>query len=864
MAKTAKKQRAVRQNWRQQVADEMIARIEQGTAPWQKPWEPGVIVHQAHNASSGMQYHGINSIWLDMQGHDDPRWMTLKQANAAGASIRQGEKATQVEYWMWAETKPMVGDDGIPVMGEDGKVKTEVVHLDRPRVFYANVFNAEQIEGLTPYQAPEPKFAPVAAAERLLDLGGVKIAHDINDDKKNPYYDPIRDEIHLPDRATFKDAYGYYATALHELGHASGHKSRLARDFGPFNTEVYAKEELRAEMASYMVARELGLGHNPDRHAPYVESWLKALKDDHNLLFQAARDADRIATWVQEPDLRHRLEKEAQAKREVKAMERDEEKSQGQERVSNAVLVPALDAQKVLSWFYDQGAPTFLDYQVAENAEEFSVTLKERAVLDIRKALHTDEGKVFFEAAIKDGFDPNSAFFAESLKANLGILADNGYRTTKRFLNEIEKLQSQGQVQSSDKSEKPKRTYLFVPFSEKDQAKALGARWDGRNKRWYAQPGADLEPFAQWRTKAAIEKEAPALDPVQEFADELKAHGVVIKGSPVMDGKWHRAALANDEKGKENASYRGFLDGRANGQIKNYKTDELIKWVARGESLSPEERQKLEAEAKETREKRAAERQKVQSEARLQAMKRFDEARTPLPWSPELRPGKDIMPEDYSYLDRKKVEVYGVREETDGKILVPARDIDGQLWSVQTINHDGTKRFQKNARKVGLMHVVDPKGRIGEKPVKSQVLGKGTIIIAEGYATAASVFEATKQPTVAAFDAGNLKPVAEAIRAKYPDAKIVIAADNDHKLEAKPIGNVGVQKATEAARVVGGVAVVPELTPEQKEKGLSDWNDLTNNIGKAAVALQMRKQIARELKQDQKREEGLQVQSMGL
>lgn len=858
MASTAKKQSFPNRNWREEVAEEMIRQIEEGTAPWQKPWEPGVIVHQAHNASSGMQYHGINSIWLDMQGYDDPRWMTLKQANAAGATIRQGEKSTQVEYWQWGEHKPVIDNDGVPVMGDDGKIKTEFVHLDRPRVFYANVFNAAQIEGLAPYQAPEPKFAPEAAAERLLDLGGVKIAHDISDDKKNPYYDPMRDEIHLPDRATFKDAYGYYATALHELGHASGHKSRLARDFGPFNSEVYAKEELRAEMASYMVARELGLGHNPDRHAPYVKSWLKALKNDHNLLFQAARDADRIATWVQEPDLRPRLEKEAQTKQEVKTMERDQEQSQGQEQARDKSRILALNVQESLTWFYDKGQPSQDEYTRAEYADEIRVGEYEKAVLDIRKALHTEEGQVFLADVQKNGLDPQSAFFVENLKARLEIAAQKefGLHPAQGILQAVEKERSQGQDQTNNKDAKPKRTYLYVPFTEKDQAKAQGARWDSNIKRWYAQPGIDLEPFAQWRTKAALEKEAPALDPVKEFADELKARGIKLEGAPVMDGKWQRVALEDDAPGKESASYRGFLNGRPNGQIKNYKTDELIKWVARGESLSPDDRQKFEAEAAETREKRAAERQKTQSKAQLLAMKRFDEALTPKRWEK----GQDIEPQNYPYLDRKNVGTYGILQEADGKILIPARDIDGKLWSVQAIDHDGEKRFAKGGRKAGLMHIIDPNNRIGEKPVKSQALGKGTIIIAEGYATAASIFEATKQPTVAGFDAGNLKAVAEAVRAKYPDAKIVIAADNDHKLEAKPIGNVGVQKAIEAARAVGGVVVVPDLTPEQKAKGMSDWNDLTNDIGKAAVALQMRKQIARELSQEQ----GKQAQAMGM
>ncbi len=116
----------------------------------------------------------------------------------------------------------------------------------------------------------------------------------------------------MPPQAAFSEAYEYYATALHELGHGTGNGKRLARDFGPFGSEAYAKEELRAEMASYMIATETGLGHHPERHANYVESWLKALKDDHNMLFQAARDAEKIRSWIMEPEKRQALELAAQ------------------------------------------------------------------------------------------------------------------------------------------------------------------------------------------------------------------------------------------------------------------------------------------------------------------------------------------------------------------------------------------------------------------------------------------------------------------------------------------------------------------------------------------------------------------------
>lgn len=699
-----------RKKWRENVAEEMIRQIKAGTAPWQKPWEPGVIGHLQHNPKSDRAYRGINALWLEMQGYDDPRWLTLKQANELGAQVRPGEKAIQVEYWQWKTTRPMIGEDSAPVLDENGKPRMESINLDRPRVFYANVFNAEQIDGLEPYKAPEPTFEPIDEAEKVLTAGGVQIHHD---QKDRAFYSPADDQIRLPAKAAFPNAYEYYATALHELGHATGHRDRLARDYGPFGSETYAKEELRAEMASYITARDLGLGHFPERHANYVEGWAKAIEEDHNVLFQAARDAEQIATWIKEPELRPRLERDAQSKRKVTTMERKQQKKKS-----------------------------------AENS-----------------------------------------------------------------------------------ADKPKRVYLAVPFSDKDVAKEHGAKWDRLRKSWYVLEGTNMEPLKKWLPENQPELK-PEVDPRKEFADELKRQGILIKGEPLMDGKWHRAQLEGDGKGQRNASYRAFLDGRPNGQIHNYKTQETTKWVATGETLSPEQRAKLEAEAAQKQQQRQEERQKAHQAAAEKAADRWKQAST---WE-EL---KMKSSPSSAYLYKKQVENYGLRVENaakqDQKLLVPAQDIDGKLWSVQAIDEGGNKRFQKDARKYGLMHVIDPEGKIGTP--------ESMIIVGEGYATLSDVHDATKQPSVVAFDAGNLKAVAEALRKKYPENDIVIAADNDHKLEHKPYGNVGMNKGNDAAKAVNGVLVAPKFDDEQKAKGLTDWNDLKNDQGLKAVADQIRQQL---------------------
>jgi antirestriction protein ArdC len=153
--------------------------------------------------------------------------------------VRGGERATGIEYWQWSVREAVKDEDGKPVLDDDGKERYQTYRLDRPRVFYAKVFNAEQIDGLAPWIAPAPSFDPLERAEAIVAGAGVPVLHDQHD---RAFYRPMTDEIHLPPMAAFKGAAEYYETALHELGHATGHESRLDRFFGPFGSEGYARE----------------------------------------------------------------------------------------------------------------------------------------------------------------------------------------------------------------------------------------------------------------------------------------------------------------------------------------------------------------------------------------------------------------------------------------------------------------------------------------------------------------------------------------------------------------------------------------------------------------------------------------------
>jgi len=283
------------------VAERLIEQLKQGTAPWQKPWVPGQDSHSLpYNPSTGKRYRGINTLNLMSQGFSDPRWMTYDQANSVNAQVVKGAKSTPVQYWKFNEEQKLLDDNGKPILDSQGKAKTVTVPLERPRVFFAAVFNAEQIEGLPPIeikpQTSEQTWDAVNRAEKILASSGANIMHKSQD---RAFYNPGRDSITLPEKNQFRDAAGYYATALHELGHWTGHPSRLNRDLGhPFGSEAYAKEELRAEISSMIMGEELGIGHNPEQHTAYVKSWIKALQDDPLEIFRAAADAEKIQTLL--------------------------------------------------------------------------------------------------------------------------------------------------------------------------------------------------------------------------------------------------------------------------------------------------------------------------------------------------------------------------------------------------------------------------------------------------------------------------------------------------------------------------------------------------------------------------------------
>jgi antirestriction protein ArdC len=289
--------------------------LERGQMPWQRPWTPSESMNSGmpYNGTTGKAYSGMNALYLStaqmMLGYQDDRWLTFQQANSLGAHVRKGEKGLQLVKWV---------DIAAAKNAESDDQKSQ--KMLKP-VFFT-VFNASQIEGLAaaPVREPKPEQERHAECERLIADSGAKIVHGGN----RAFYHPASDTIRVPDRDQFKTPDGYYATVLHELGHWTGHESRLGRDLsGKFGSEDYGREELRAEIASFMIGQRLGIGHDPTHHAAYLQSWLKVIREDPKAILKACNDAEKICEHLGVHKYEHKATQAAENTQE-KAKERGE------------------------------------------------------------------------------------------------------------------------------------------------------------------------------------------------------------------------------------------------------------------------------------------------------------------------------------------------------------------------------------------------------------------------------------------------------------------------------------------------------------------------------------------------------------
>lgn len=976
------------------VAERLIEQLKQGTAPWQKPWVPGQDSHSLpYNPSTGKRYKGINTLNLMSQGFSDPRWMTYDQANSLSAQVIKGEKSTSVQYWKFTEEQKVLDGNGNPILDSQGKAKTETVKLERPKVFFAAVFNADQVEGLPPieakHQTDEQTWEAANRAEIILSSSGANIMHK---SQGRAFYSLGKDSITLPEKNQFIDAAGYYATALHELGHWTGHPSRLNRDLGhPFGSDAYAKEELRAEISSMIMGDELGIGHNPEQHTAYVKSWIKVLQDDPLEIFRAAADAEKIQSFLlsyeqkQVQNVEQNLNSEAYEswgnlkgyandlglKAEL-AKSNDAESDfritystnngelpiytdllNGDGKAAtyvNSERVPgtnfttddewqgqALEAalSTVVTKYIETAAKKLelaTDSHIEKDTETQAVSHLALALIGVRNgdmptsALSIIGQTLPFRTIVDEGVKINSKWIGEThiVKPNFGkepedprfyndsehyslmlSLSDNGkvwdLAANFKTLDEAQKIEKvllsalkQSQTQdnqahnlesqsmdkktdkvfidvpfkekdeakavgarwdrsagywSIDKSELPKlndkwpvvqvetkpetKQFIAVPYSEKDEAKRIGAKWDKDKKSWYVDPSTDKKLIDKWLVENRPAEQAPALSPREELAFAMKDMGFDVTGEhPIMDGQKQRCRLLSDKASVLDKSgsgmYVAFTDGIPAAYISNNRTGETKNWSSKGYSMTNEEKAVLNAQAAVKKQEReaaqAAERQSVaEGITNLLKVCNISTGNEKYLQVKEAKAGNLLIVPDPSVFQNDPKILIGanwkesqeLRDKnpihvvfTTGDLIVPAHDANGKIWTAQTIQPNGTKMFPKGSQKTGSFHIV---GGDMDTLAKAPV-----IMLSEGYATADTLSEAAELPVVSAFDAGNLVSVAIALRKIHPGKPILICGDNDAHLTMTEGKNVGVEKATAAAEAVKGMTLFPIFAPKEQ------------------------------------------------
>lgn len=277
------------------VTRQIIAALDAGTPPWNCPWQGQGLDARPANATTGRRYRGINTLLLNFQaraqGYAHSRWLTFQQAQRVGGQVRRGERGTPIVFFKLHE-----------VDGAERSCSTPSTMRVVPLLRGFTVFNVEQVDGLPEsLRAPSARpcdWEPIAMAEALLLQSGAQIAHG----GAEAFYVPSHDAIRLPERHAFVTAADYYATALHELTHWTGHPTRCDRPLGRrHGLEAYAFEELVAEIGSAFLCNHCGLVGEV-QHASYVAAWLQALRQDKRLIFTAAAQAQRAADFLLGPE----------------------------------------------------------------------------------------------------------------------------------------------------------------------------------------------------------------------------------------------------------------------------------------------------------------------------------------------------------------------------------------------------------------------------------------------------------------------------------------------------------------------------------------------------------------------------------
>jgi len=265
------------------VTESIIKQLESGVAPWRKPWR----TEMPANLASKREYRGINIFLLASLGYGSRYWLTYRQAQTLGGSVRKGEHGSKVVFWKIDEYR------------KEDKETGETENRKSILLRYYTVFNLEQCEGI---KSPESTrvIAPLEQCETIVN--SMPNPPGFEQDSR-AFYRPSTDTVGMPARSGFDSAEEFYSTFFHELTHSTGHPSRVGREgimeHNPFGSEDYSKEELVAEMGAAMLCGVAGIqSRTLNNSASYLQSWIDRLRSDSRLIVSAASQAQKAADFI--------------------------------------------------------------------------------------------------------------------------------------------------------------------------------------------------------------------------------------------------------------------------------------------------------------------------------------------------------------------------------------------------------------------------------------------------------------------------------------------------------------------------------------------------------------------------------------
>lgn len=275
------------------VTDRIIAQLEAGVIPWQKPWNGGL--EGAVSYVTGRPYSLLNQLLLGREGE----YLTFKQIKELKGKVKEGAKSQIVVFFKLFPYK-----DFKKVKDEEGNEKMEEVEKKIPILRYYNVFHIDDCEGIKSKRdtyAPSD-LKPVDEAEAIIKAYYERESCTLHIEQSDKaFYSVLHDSVTCPRMEQYTDIEEYYSTIFHETGHSTGHPSRLNREMGrSFGTEVYSKEELVAEMVSAFLCQKCGMdtGKAFKNSASYIDGWVKAIGGDKNLIVSAASKAEWAVKFI--------------------------------------------------------------------------------------------------------------------------------------------------------------------------------------------------------------------------------------------------------------------------------------------------------------------------------------------------------------------------------------------------------------------------------------------------------------------------------------------------------------------------------------------------------------------------------------